>query len=183
MTGKLVVGLFVLLSLAFPVRAEVPPVGSIAPGFSLPDQKGALRNLTEWRGRWVVLYFYPKDDTPGCTAEACAFRDDLAELSALGAQVVGISVDDTLSHKAFAEKYSLPFPLLADATAEVATKYGALSNWLVMKLAKRYTFLLDPAGRIAKVYLEVDTSRHSKEIIADLKLLQAGSGKAAATRQ
>jgi peroxiredoxin Q/BCP len=183
MTGKLVVGLFVLLSLAFPVRAEVPPVGSIAPGFSLPDQKGALRNLTEWRGRWVVLYFYPKDDTPGCTAEACAFRDDLAELSALGAQVVGISVDDTLSHKAFAEKYSLPFPLLADATAEVATKYGALSNWLVMKLAKRYTFLLDPAGRIAKVYLEVDTSRHSKEITADLKLLQAGAGKAAAIRR
>ena len=183
MTGKLVVGLFVLLTLAFPVLAEVPKVGSIAPGFSLSDQKGVVRSLAEWRGRWVVLYFYPKDDTPGCTTEACAFRDDLAELSALGAQVVGVSVDDTLSHKAFAEKYSLPFPLLADATAEVATQYGALSNWLVMKLAKRYTFLIDPVGRVAKVYLEVEASRHSKEIIADLKLLQAGSGNAAPIRR
>jgi peroxiredoxin Q/BCP len=183
MNRTLFIGFLMLLTLALPVRADVPRVGSVAPGFSLSDQKGVLRSLAEWRGRWVVLYFYPRDDTPGCTAEACAFRDDLAELSALGALVVGISVDDTLSHKAFAEKYSLPFPLLADATAEVATQYGALSNWLVMKLAKRYTFLVDPAGRVAKVYLEVDTSRHSKEIIADLKLLQAGSGKAAATRQ
>lgn len=183
MNGKLVAGLFVLLALALPVRAEVPKPGSVAPEFSLPDQKGVARSLVEWRGRWVVLYFYPRDDTPGCTAEACAFRDDLAELAALGAQVVGVSVDDTLSHKAFAEKYSLPFPLLADATAEVAMKYGALSNWLVMKLAKRYTFLIDPAGRITKVYLEVDTSRHSKEIIADLKLLQARAGNSTTTRQ
>jgi peroxiredoxin Q/BCP len=183
MNRKLAMALLMLLTLALPAWADVPVVGSAAPGFTLPDQKGTPRRLDEWRGRWVVLYFYPKDDTPGCTAEACAFRDDLAELSALGAQVVGISVDDTLSHKAFAEKYSLPFPLLADATAEVATKYGALSNWLVMKLAKRYTFLIDPAGRVAKVYLEVDTSRHSKEIIADLKLLQARTGNAAATRQ
>lgn len=97
--------------------------------------------------------------------------------------MVGVSVDDTLSHKAFAEKYNLPFLLLADATAEVASRYGALSNWLVMKLAKRYTFLIDPAGRIAKAYLEVDTSRHSKEITTDLKLLQAGAGKAAAIRR
>ena len=183
MNRKLAAALLLLLTLALPVRADVPVVGSVAPGFSLPDQKGSLRSLAEWQGRWVVLYFYPKDDTPGCTTEACAFRDDLAELTALGAQVVGISVDDTLSHKAFAEKYSLPFPLLADATAEAATKYGALSNWLVMKLAKRYTFLIDPVGRIAKIYLEVDASRHSREIIADLKLLQARAGNATATRQ
>lgn len=183
MKGKLVAGLFVLLTLALPVRAEVPRPGSVAPEFSLPDQKGVVRSLVEWRGRWVVLYFYPKDDTPGCTAEACAFRDDLAELAALGAQVVGVSVDDTLSHKAFAEKYSLPFPLLADAKAEVATQYGALSNWLVVKLAKRYTFLIDPAGRVAKLYLEVDTSRHSKEIIADLRQLQAGPGNSVPIRR
>ena len=98
-----------------------------------------------------------------------SFRDDWLQLSALGAQVVGISIDVTASHKAFAEKYHLPFPLLADDKAEVATKYGALSNWLVLKLAKRYTFLIDPAGKIVKTYLSVDTSRHSAEIVADLK--------------
>jgi peroxiredoxin Q/BCP len=170
---KLAAGLFTLLALVAAARAEVPAVGSTAPGFSLPDQNGALRHLADWRERWVVIYFYPKDDTPGCTTEACAFRDDLAKLSALGAQVVGISVDDTASHKAFAEKYSLPFPLLADTTAEVARQYGALSDWLVIKVAKRYTFLIDPAGRIAKAYLSVEASRHSTEIVADLKALQA----------
>jgi peroxiredoxin Q/BCP len=175
---KLAVGFVTLFILAAAAQAEVPAVGTVAPGFSLPDQKGALRRLAEWRGRWVVLYFYPKDDTPGCTTEACAFRDDLAELTALDAQVVGISVDDTISHKAFAEKYSLPFPLLADTTTEVAQQYDALSNWMGFKVAKRYTFLVDPAGRIAKAYLSVDTSRHSKEIVADLKALQ---GKAAAS--
>jgi peroxiredoxin Q/BCP len=172
MMRKLVAVLSSLLVLGGAANAEVPAVGTVAPGFSLSDQNGATRRLAEWRGRWVVLYFYPKDDTPGCTAEACAFRDDLAQLTALGAQVVGVSVDDTASHRAFAAKYSLPFPLLSDATAEVARQYGALSDWLVMKLAKRYTFLIDPAGRIAKVYLNVDASRHSAEIVADLKTLQ-----------
>ena len=173
MIRKLAAGLLALLALAAAARAEVPSIGAVAPGFSLPDQNAVPRRLAEWRGRWVVLYFYPKDDTPGCTTEACAFRDDLAQLTALGAQVVGISVDDTASHKAFADKYHLPFPLLSDATAEVARQYGALSDWLVMKVAKRYTFLVDPAGRIAKVYLSVDASRHSTEIAADLKALQA----------
>jgi peroxiredoxin Q/BCP len=149
--------------------AAVPVVGTMAPDFTLPDQHGKLRQLTEWRGKWVVLYFYPKDDTPGCTEEACTFRDDLEQLSAMDAQVVGISVDTSASHKAFAEKYHLPFPLLADAKAEVATNYGALSNWLVLKLAKRYTFLIDPQGKIAKSYLSVDTSRHSAEILNDLR--------------
>ena len=172
MIRKLAVGLLTLLALAAAARADVPPIGAAAPGFSLSDQNGAPRRLAEWRGQWVVLYFYPKDDTPGCTTEACTFRDDLAQLTALGAQVVGISVDDTASHKAFADKYHLPFPLLSDATAEVARQYGALSDWLVIKVAKRYTFLVDPAGRIAKVYLSVDASRHSKEIVADLKALQ-----------
>lgn len=178
MIRKLAVGLLTLFALAAVARAEVPAIGSAAPGFTLPDQNGAPRRLAEWSGRWVVLYFYPKDDTPGCTTEACAFRDDLAELTALDAQVVGISVDDTISHKAFAEKYSLPFPLLADTTTEVAQQYDALSNWMGFKVAKRYTFLVDPTGRIAKAYLSVDTSRHSKEIVADLKALQ---GKAAAS--
>jgi len=172
MIRKLAVGLLCLLALTATARAEVPAIGAAAPGFSLPDQNGTPRRLAEWRGRWVVLYFYPKDDTPGCTTEACSFRDDISLLTELGAQVVGISVDDTVSHKAFAEKYHLPFPLLSDATAEVARQYGALADWLVVKVAKRYTFIVDPAGRIAKVYLSVDASRHSTEIVVDLKALQ-----------
>jgi peroxiredoxin Q/BCP len=152
--------------------AAVPAVGSAAPDFALPDQHGKLRQLSEWRGKWLVLYFYPKDDTPGCTTEACTFRDDWQQLTALGAEVVGISVDTSASHKDFAEKYHLPFPLLADAKGEVAQRYGAMADWVVMKLAKRYTFLIDPQGRIAKAYLSVNTSRHSAEILADLKQLQ-----------
>jgi peroxiredoxin Q/BCP len=173
MIRKLAAGLLALLALTSVAWAEVPALGAAAPGFSLPDQNGTLRRLAEWRGKWVVLYFYPKDDTPGCTTEACAFRDDLAKPTELGDQVVGISVDDTLSHKAFADKYHLPFPLLSDARAEVAPQYGALSDWLVVKVAKRYTFLIDPAGNIAKIYLSVDASRHSNEILTDLKGLQA----------
>lgn len=151
--------------------AAVPAAGALAPEFSLPDQDGRTRRLAEWRGQWLVLYFYPKDDTPGCTTEACHFRDDWVQLSALGAQVVGISVDTSASHKAFAEKYHLPFPLLADVQGGVAQRYGAISDWVIMKLARRYTFLIDPQGRIAKVYLSVSASRHSAEILADLKQL------------
>jgi peroxiredoxin Q/BCP len=170
MTSKIRRAALVLLMLLMGVAsAATPAAGALAPDFVLPDQNGKLHQLSEWRGKWVVLYFYPKDDTPGCTEEACTFRDDLAQLSALDAQVVGISVDTTDSHKAFAEKYHLPFPLLADAKAEVATNYGALSDWLVMKVAKRYTFLINPQGKIAKVYLSVDTSRHSADIVNDLR--------------
>lgn len=164
---------FALLSVfGVAAKADLPAVGATAPDFTLPDQHGTPRGLSDWRGKWVVLYFYPKDDTPGCTEEACTFRDDLAQLSALQAQVVGVSVDSSESHKAFAEKYHLPFPLLADARAEVAMKYGALSDWLVMKFAKRYTFLISPQGKIAKVYLSVDTSRHSAQIVSDLRQLR-----------
>jgi peroxiredoxin Q/BCP len=173
MIAKLRRALCALLPLCATVAvAAVPVVGAMAPDFALPDQHDKLRSLSEWRGKWVVLYFYPKDDTPGCTTEACNFRDDLQQLSALDAQVVGISVDTSASHKKFAEKYHLPFPLLADAKGEVAANYGALSDWLVLKLAKRYTFLINPQGRIAKAYLSVDTSRHSAEIVNDLRLLK-----------
>lgn len=160
-----------LLWVSLTHAAAVPAVGSAAPDFSMKDQNGKTWRLADQRGRWVVLYFYPKDDTPGCTEEACQFRDDLATLQALDAQIIGVSVDDTISHAAFAKKYSLPFPLLTDQDGKVAAAYGALSDWLVAKLAKRYTFLIDAQGRIAKAYLKVDTSRHSAEIIADLKRL------------
>jgi peroxiredoxin Q/BCP len=167
-------GLFAALALALNQMAragELPKVGEAAPDFELPDQNGVKHTLQEYAGKWLVLYFYPKDDTPGCTQEACAFRDDLHKLAALGAQVVGISVDDSNSHAEFAKKYHLPFPLLADQSAEVAARYGALRNLGFFKIARRYTFLIDPQGKLAKVYLKVETSRHSKEIIEDLKQL------------
>ena len=146
--------------------------GDDAPNFSLPDNQGRQVSLSEFKGKWAVLYFYPKDDTPGCTTEACHFRDDFKLLENLGAQVIGVSIDDSFSHKKFAEKYNLPFPLLADASGEVASLYGALNNFLVIKLAKRYTYLINPQGKIVKIYLSVDTSRHSQEIIEDLKKLK-----------
>lgn len=149
--------------------ANVPKIGEIAPSFSLLDQAGQIRKLEDYSGKWIVLYFYPKDDTPGCTKEACSFRDDLKTLEKIGAQIIGISVDDSDSHSKFANKYHLPFPLLADQDGKVAESYGALNNLLVIKIAKRYTFLINPAGKIAKVYLSVDTSKHSQEIIDDLK--------------
>jgi peroxiredoxin Q/BCP len=155
---------------------ELPKVGESAPDFELPDQNGVKHALKEYSGQWLVLYFYPKDDTPGCTQEACAFRDDLHKLTALGAQVVGISVDDGNSHAEFAKKYHLPFPLLADKSTAVAAKYGSLMNLGLVKFAKRYTFLIDPQGKVAKVYEKVETSRHSTEIIEDLKQL-TGKGK------
>jgi peroxiredoxin Q/BCP len=158
-----------LLAWRFAFATPVAKAGHEAPGFQLPDATGKLHQLQDYHGKWLVLYFYPKNDTPGCTKEACSFRDDLFALEKLGAKVVGVSVDDSDSHARFAKKYSLPFPLLADTDGKVADSYGALTNLGIIKLAKRYTFLIDPAGKIAKTYLSVDTSRHSQEIIDDLK--------------
>ncbi len=167
--------IFASLFVARAARAgELPEVGKPAPDFRLPDQSGNTLSLKDFQGKWLVLYFYPKDDTPGCTQEACAFRDDLAQLTEMGAAVVGISVDDTDSHAEFAKKYHLPFPLLADKDGHVAASYGALVNLGIMKMARRFTFLIDPKANISKVYLSVETSRHSQDIITDLKSLTAG---------
>ena len=169
----------VVLAALFVVRAsragDLPEVGKPAPDFNLPDQNGKQHVLQDYRGKWLVLYFYPKDDTPGCTQEACAFRDDLNQISELGAQVVGVSVDDSNSHAEFAKKYHLPFALLADKTTETAARYGTLMDLVFMKVARRYTFLIDPQGNVAKVYLSVETSRHSKQIIEDLQKFSSGS--------
>ena len=172
--------IFILLSFAiafylFRVNVMAAPIlkiGDDAPSFTLPDSQGNQISSNDFKGKWIVLYFYPKDDTPGCTTEACHFRDDFKLLESLGAKVIGISIDDSFSHKKFAEKYNLPFPLLSDASGEVASRYGALNNFLVIKLAKRYTYLINPQGKIAKIYLSVDTSKHSQEIIEDLKKLK-----------
>jgi peroxiredoxin Q/BCP len=162
--------IFAALYVARAARAgDLPETGQAAPDFSLFDQNGHQQTLADFRGKWLVLYFYPKDDTPGCIREACAFRDDLNQLTELGAQVVGVSVDD--SHAAFAKKYHLPFPLLADRNGDVAASYGALLNLGFIKIARRFTFLIDPQGKINRDYLSVETSRHSVEIIADLKQL------------
>lgn len=170
-----IVAVLAVLAALFAARAarsgELPEVGKPAPDFNLPDQNGKLHVLRDYRGKWLVLYFYPRDDTPGCTQEACAFRDDLQQITALGAQVVGVSVDDSSSHAEFAKKYHLPFPLLADQTTGTAARYGALMDLVFIKVARRYTFLVDPQGNVGKVYLSVETSRHSKEIIEDLQKL------------
>ena len=170
--------LCLILALAFCCKlswaADVPRIGQVAPGFKLLDQTGKPQALTDYSGQYVVLYFYPKDDTPGCTKEACSFRDDLRQLEKLSAKIIGVSVDDSDSHARFAQKYHLPFPLLADKDGKVADSYGALTNLGIIKIAKRYTFLIAPDGKLAKIYLSVDTSRHSQEIIDDLKQLSAG---------
>jgi len=153
-------------------RADAPEIGQPAPNFSLPDQNGKIHTLDNFRGKWLVLYFYPKDDTPGCTEQACKFRDDLHKLESLGANVVGISVDNTTSHAKFAKKYNLPFPLLADNKAETAAQYNSLLNLGLVKFAKRNTFLIDQNGKIAKIYLSASASRNSIEVIEDLIKLQ-----------
>jgi peroxiredoxin Q/BCP len=166
-----IVGLLIWRSVAS--AAGLPKLGEPAPAFELPDQNGRTRSLAEFRDRWLVLYFYPKDDTPGCTEQACTFRDDLHKLEAMGAQVVGVSVDDVVSHLAFSRKYNLPFPLLADASGAVAARYGSIRDWGLVKFARRNTFLIDPQGRIAKVYLSANTSKNSQQVIDDLQALRS----------
>src|SRR6185295_9051865 len=130
--------------------AAPPAVGNPAPAFTLPDQSGKPVSLGDYRGKWVVLYFYPKDQTPGCTTEACEFRDNVFAFRDAGAVILGVSVDDVEAHKKFAEKHGLPFTLLADDTKATAKQYGVLRNLLGLKIAKRDTFLIDPEGKIAK---------------------------------
>lgn len=154
------------------VAAE-PPLGSTAPDFKLPDQNGKVHELKDYRGKWVALYFYPKDQTPGCTTQACEFRDNIFAYREAGAVILGVSVDDVKSHKKFSEKHGLPFPILADDTKATAKQYGVLKSYLgTMELAKRDTFLIDPEGRIVKHYTDVDPKGHSKIVLDDIKALQ-----------
>lgn len=178
MFKRVCISVFLLIALTRLAWADaVPAVGSMAPAFALSDQSGREVSLDSLRGNWLVLYFYPKNDTPGCTEEACSFRDDMAQLTRLGAQIVGVSIDSSASNAEFAEKYHLPFPLLADKDGAVAKRYGAYADWTVVRFARRYTFLIDAQGKIVKTYLKVNTSKHSAEIIADLKQLASNSGK------
>src|SRR5260370_16330886 len=153
-------------------RAVAPGAGSAAPDFTLPSQESASVSLKDFRGSWVVLYFYPKDQTPGCTREAHNFQADQSKYSARHAVVLGVSVDSVDSHKKFCAKEGLNFKLLADRDGKVSSAYGSLTNLGVAKFAKRNTFLIDPSGKVAKTYTGVDPARHSEEVLAALDQMQ-----------
>jgi thioredoxin-dependent peroxiredoxin len=167
--------LALVLGLPFLARAaDLPKVGEVAPDFSLPSQEGAMVQLSKLHGQWVVLYFYPKDMTPGCTLEAHNFAKDQPEYAARKATVLGVSVDGIDSHKKFCTQENLNFRLLADTDKKVAEAYGSLNNFLVVKVAARHTFLIDPRGKIARVFADVKPASHSQEV---LQALDALAGK------
>ncbi len=143
--------------------------GDPAPKFALPDQDGKIQRLEQYRGRWLVLYFYPKDATPLCTREACNFRDEQQALRERGADVLGVSLDSSADHRAFAVRYALGFPLLSDAAGALSRAYGALFKLGPLRFARRHTFLIAPDGRIARIYRRVDASSHSIEVRKDLE--------------
>jgi len=150
----------------------MPSVGQVAPTFTLPSQDGSQISLDSFRGKWVVLYFYPKDMTPGCTIEAHNFQRDQAKFDAANAVILGVSLDTPDSHKQFCTKEGLTFRLLADPEHKVVDAYGSLGSFATFKIANRNTFLIDPQGKIVKEWTKVDVSHHSDEVlaaIADLK--------------
>ena len=166
--------LFLALSiLAFTTlqAGEQPAVGAPAPDFKLMDQDGEWHQKSDYDGKWLAVYFYPKDDTPGCTKEACNFRDNMYAFKAIGAEIVGVSVDDVASHDEFAKKYKLPFTLLADEDGEMSDAYGVLRDWKLVQIADRQSFIVAPDGTIAKHYPEVDPETHTQEVLADLEAL------------
>lgn len=156
-----------LLGLPLPGLAS-PTTGDVAPAFRLQDQKGNWHELADYQGQWVVLYFYPKDFTPGCTTEACNFRDDILRFKAMGVKILGVSVDDVESHEEFAAEHELPFSLLADMDMKVSAAYGVLRDSILGKIANRETFVIDPQGRIAKHYAKVNADEHSAQLLQDL---------------
>jgi len=172
----LVVAVIVMLVPRLLSRSSAPAEGSAAPGFTLPSQEGTSVALKDYRGKWVVLYFYPKDETPGCTREARNFQRDQAHYAQNNAVVLGVSVDSVDSHKKFCAKEGLNFKLLADTSGEVTKEYGSLTNMGVVKFAARHTFLIDPVGKIARVYTNVDPVRHSDEVLAGLDQLRKQPG-------
>lgn len=161
--------LLVLMTLIpFTAQAAGKWVGTAAPLIKLPDQDNKLRSLADYKGRWVALYFYPKDETPGCTEEAKQFRDRWPQLQKAGIDVIGVSIDSVASHKAFANLLKLPFPLLSDEKRELARSMGVLRGFGPVAFASRETFLIDPQGTIVYHYPSVNTSRHAQEVLDDV---------------
>ena len=185
-SGLLASAVVALLALAGPAAVAAPAAsataaasvapeaGQAAPAFRLQDQTGEWRSLADYRGKWVVLYFYPKDGTPGCTTQACEIRDDIFAFRRANAAVLGVSVDAVNSKKGFAEENNLPFPVLSDTTTTTKA-YGALTSYPQYKLfniSRRDTFIIDPQGRIARRYENVNAEGHSKMVLAELAKLQ-----------
>ncbi len=148
-------------------------IGNKAPKFELPDQDGKVHKLSDYLGKKVLIYFYPKDDTPGCTTEACNFRDNFADIAKMGLIVLGVSKDTMKSHKKFADKYNLNFPILSDESTEMIQKYGA---WRLKKFMgreymgiERMSVLIDDEGRVSKIYESVKPALHTQEVIGDVK--------------
>ncbi len=151
---------------------ELPAVGAAAPGFNLTSNEGKQVSLGDYKGKWVVLYFYPKDFTQGCTIEARNFQRDLAKYEAANAVILGVSVDNAESHKEFCAKEGLNFKLLADTDAKVSEQYGSVMEYNGAKLSARNTFIIDPQGKVVKVYEKVKVAAHSEEVLAALATLQ-----------
>lgn len=158
-----------------PASTAFIDVGAAAPDFSQPDQSGKTHSLKDYRGKWVVLYFYPKDDTPGCTTEACQFRDGQARFNQAGAAVLGVSPDDEKSHRKFADKFKLDFPLLADPDKTMICAFGA---WREKSMygrkymgVERTTYLIDPKGKVAHVWNKVSVTNHDADVLAKIKEL------------
>lgn len=179
MNGKLFPSLLLMLALALVMpalvtAATVPAVGTTAPDFTLKSQDGNPISLSQFKGKWVVLYFYPRDMTSGCTIEAHNFQRDQGKFAAANAVVLGVSVDDTESHQKFCTKEGLTFKLLSDTDHKVSEEYGSLTNLGLVKFSKRHTFIIDPQGKIAKEYTDVDSdiNQHSTQVLAALAQLQ-----------
>jgi peroxiredoxin Q/BCP len=172
--GAAILAIGIIAMLAAGVRAgdKAPAVGTAAPDFTLNSQDGKSISLHDFKGKWVVLYFYPKDMTTGCTIEAHNFQRDLAKYDAKNAVILGVSMQDEKSHQEFCAKESLTFKLLADNKKGVSEKYDTVMNMGVMKLSARHTFLIGPDGVVRKVWTDVDVKKHSDEVLAALDELQ-----------
>ena len=155
---------------------QAPAVGAQAPAFTLPSQTGAPVSLSDFKGKWVVLYFYPKDFSSGCTIEAHNFQRDLPQYEKLNAAIVGVSVDSADSHQKFCTQEGLNFKLLADTDHKVSETYGSIMNLGVKKLSSRHTFIINPDGVIVKEFMDVNASKHSEEVLKDLAALQEQAG-------
>ncbi|MEO6966543.1 MAG: peroxiredoxin, partial [Acidobacteriaceae bacterium] len=156
----------------FAASNSIPQVGEMAPEFTLPSQENTNVSLSQYKGKWVVLYFYPKDQTSGCTIEAHNFQKDMSKFDAVNAVVLGVSVDSVKSHQAFCAKDGLHFKLLSDTGHTVVSQYGSLANYMGMKMAKRNTFLIDPQGKIVKEWIGVDPNHASSEVLDAIQGMQ-----------
>lgn len=179
MTHKVLITALLIVAFAVApltvMAASAPLVGSSAPEFTLTSQEGTPVSLKDYRGKWVVLYFYPKDFTSGCTIEAHNFQRDQPQYQQKNAVVLGVSVDSADSHKQFCAKEGLNFKLLADTDHKVSSAYGSLTNLGLVKFASRHTFIISPEGKVAKAFTEVNPNKHSEEVLAALAELQTQS--------